>query len=253
MCDSHDEFENLTELCFAVMATSDWTDDPGDQTRTLGNMQSAAIKYCEERLLSMNNWPIYVEDVKNPKCQVGIEQHFDVTLRFEDEVHVRYIGTIDGLVKKKEKDRWYLDENKTSVRLGDGWALSFDMSHQITGYCAASTAVFGFPVMKPRVTGIKIKPSGGPDDIRVLEPEERTAYSLHRWGQWVREMSEKFDRYEKDWEYAPRYTHSCLRYFRPCSLLPFCCDDPEGRQEAFSKQMVAANPTPSERGVVDSG
>lgn len=247
MCDSHIEEENLMELCFAVLSTMGWQDDPGDQTRTLGNMQQAAIKYVEERMKSMRNWPIYIEDNDKPHSRIGIEQNFDVTLEFEDGYKCRYIGTIDGLVQKKTQ--WYLDENKTSVRLGDGWALSFDMSHQITGYCAASTTVFGFPVLRNRVTGVKIKPTNAMDDVRVLEPVARDAHYIHRWGQWIREMSETFDRYKTDWEYARRDTRSCYRFFRPCSLLPFCCDDPEGRQEAFLHGMVDADQTPSERAI----
>lgn len=246
------EYEHLTELCFAILATIDWKDDPNDKNRTMSNLQMTAIRYCDELLPKMDKWPIYVEDENDPSCQVGIEQNFDVVLAFEDGKRIRYIGTIDGLVKNKRHgaDRWFLDENKTSTRLGDGWAASFDMSHQVTGYCAASTTVFGFPVMRNRVTGSKIPPSNSIEDVRTLEPVERDAHFIHRWAQWVRSMSETFEKYKDDWEYADRYTHSCMRYFRPCALLPFCVDTPEGRKVAFLRQMVPADETPSERAIV---
>lgn len=253
--DPKDQFEHLTELCFAVLATSGWEDAPFDKNRTMGNMQAAAIRYCEhrveDRVYRMEHWPIYVENEDDPKCLVGIEQNFDVVLLFEDGHKVRYIGTIDGLVSnvRAGSDRWFLDENKTSVRLGDGWRASFDMSHQVTGYCGASTTVFGFPVMRNRVTGSKIPPSNATDDVVPLEPHERDANYIHIWAQWVREMSDKFDKYKDHWEQAGRYHHSCWRFFRPCALMSFCADTPAGREIAFNRNMVEANQTPSERAI----
>lgn len=246
------EYEHLTELAFALLASQGWKDDPNDKNRTMANLQMTAIRYCEQRLGDMERWPIYVEDENDPKCQVGIEQNFDVVLSFEDGKKVRYIGTIDGLVKNERtgNERWFLDENKTANRLSEAWRQSFDMSHQITGYCAASTATFGFPVMRNRVTGSKLPPSNSVEDVSVIEPVERDATYIHRWAQWIRSMSETFDKYRDNWEYADRYTHSCMRYFRTCALLPFCCDSPEGRQESFYKQMVPADETPSERAIV---
>jgi hypothetical protein len=222
-----------------------------DKNRTISNMQAAAIKYCHTRYRHFENWPIYVEDEKNPRCLVGIEQHFDVVLHFSDGRRIRYIGTIDGLVWKLAKKWWVLDENKTANRLSDAWEKSFDMSHQITGYCAASTSVFGFPVMRSRVVGCKIKPTGAPDDVMSPEPLERTLESIQAWGRWVRNTVVTFEKFKDNFEHADRYTHACQRYFRPCSLLAFCADSPEGRQIAYHEQMVEAELTPSEKAIAD--
>ena len=244
-----DEREQLMELCFSILATAGWKDDENDRTRTMTNMELATIVYIDERLYGMETWPIYIEDVSNPQSMVGIEQVFDVTLTFEDSKEFRYIGTIDGLVIKAPTGQYYLDENKTSVRLSQAWRDSFDMKHQITGYCAASTAVFGFRTLRSRVTGLKIPPSNRGEDCYPFEPIERTEDAIQHWATWLREMAETYEKYKDDFEHAARYTHSCNRYFRTCSLLQFCADTAEGRQIAFNESMVAAEPRPSERSI----
>jgi hypothetical protein len=251
-CMSHtDQREQLLELCFAILSSGGWKDDDNDRTRTMTNMELATIVYVDERFYGFENWPIYVEDEKNPQSMVGIEQVFDVTLTYEDGKEIRYIGTIDGCIIKAATNQHYLDENKTAVRLGQGWRDTFDMKHQITGYCAASTSVFGFRILKSRVTGLRIGQGSKAEDVYPFEPLERTWDSIQHWGTWVREMVETYEKYKDDFENATRYTHSCNRYFRPCSLLSFCADSPEGRQVAFSESMVDAEPSPSERAVGD--
>ncbi len=242
-----DEREHCQAIAFATLHSSEWYDDPNDTVRTMSNMEMSAILYIDERMAYMDQWPIYVEDKRKPKSRIGIEQTFDVVLEFSDKKLYRYVGTIDGLVMK-HGDVPYLDENKTASRIDDGWRLSFDMKHQITGYCAASTTVFGFPVFRSRVTGCKIKPTHRGEDVHVLEPIERNEASIRHWANWLRHTADMYESYKDDYEHAPRYTHSCNRYFRPCSLLPFCGDTPEGRSEQFD-QMQPADLSPSEKAV----
>lgn len=247
-----DQREHLLQLCFEVLHTSEWYDDPSDSVRTMANMELASIHYVDERLPYMGNWPIYVADLSSPDCVVGIEQSFDVVLLYSDGKQVRYIGTIDGLVYHDtgKTQTYYLDENKTASRLDAGWRASFDLSHQVTGYCAACTSVFGFPVFKSRVTGLKIKPTNKGEDVYTLEALTRTESSFQNFASWVRHTVDLFVSNRDDFENAPRYTHSCNRYFRPCALLPFCCDTAEGRKEQW-EQMVKAEPSPSERAVME--
>jgi hypothetical protein len=242
--------EHIQQLAFAILHSSEWYDDPNDQIRTMTNMELSAIYYIDERLEYMENWPIYVEDKKKPKARVGIEQTFDVCLTYDDKRVIRYIGTIDGLVQKAHTEEWFLDENKTASRLDDGWRNSFDMRHQVTGYCAASTAVFGFPIFKSRITGCKVKPTNRGEDVVTVEAS-RDEHSIRHWAAWVRHTVDMYDQYKDDYEHAPRYTHSCSRYFRPCSLLPFCADTPEGRKEQY-EQMKEADLSPSERAVQET-
>jgi hypothetical protein len=249
--DSKDPREQLMQLAFAVLHSSGWVDEPMDTVRTMTNMEMAAIHYVDERQPNMENWPIYVERQDDPSKPIGIEQVFDVVLLYGDGKEIRYIGTIDGLVEKAGTKEYYLDENKTAARLDRGWLASFDMSHQITGYCLACTVVFGFKVFRSRVTGVKIKPTNKGEDCIPLEPIERTEEAFQAWARWLRYTVELYEKYENDYENAPRYTHSCNRYFRPCTLLPFCCDSVAGRKEQYG-EMVEANPSPSERAIQEA-
>lgn len=243
-----DDREQLMQLGFAALHTSGYEDDPEDKVRTLSNMELATINYVDEQLYKMDNWPIWVANKKDPLSAVGIEQVFDCVLEYADGKLVRFIGTLDGLVLNAGRDmRPTLDENKTASRLDDAWKFSFDMTHQITGYLAAGTSVFGLTIEHARVTGLKVKPTNRGEDIYVLEVS-RTPDAILHWARWVRHTVDLAELYANDYENAPRYTHSCNRYFRPCSLIPFCCDTREGRTIQW-EQMVAPEGSPSERSI----
>lgn len=250
-CVSHtkDKRDNLIELCFNILHSSGYSDDGNDPVRTITNMETATIAYCDERLPYMEQWPVWVKDKKDHKCQVGIEQPIDAVLIFSDKKRIRYIGTIDGLVCNLNMRRYEVDENKTASRLDEAWRTSFDMSMQQTGYCACSTTVFGFPVLHVRVTGLMLRASRNNDRCLPIEPLPRDATSILHWANWVRHTSELYETYKDDYENAPRYTHSCNRYFRPCGLIPFCCDSADGRRQQW-EDMVPADPSPSELAVL---
>lgn len=240
--------EQLMQLGFSILHGSGFYDDPSDNIRTLGNMEMAIIVYVDETISKMENWPIWVADKKDPNAPVGIEQVFDVVLTYSDGKLIRFIGTVDGLVLDEYRERKpTLDENKTASRLDDGWINSFEMSHQVTGYIACASVVFSLEIWHSRVTGLKIKPTHKGEDIHVKRVSRTPEHILH-WAAWVRHTVDLFEAYETDWENAPRYTHSCNRYFRPCSLLSFCCDTANGRAEQWS-QMVPNLGSPSERAV----
>lgn len=251
--------ERLLNLCFAVLHTSEWYDDPSDRIRTMANMELATIAYVDERMPTWDRWPVWVSDKKNPNSPTGVEQHFDVVLEYSDGKRIRFIGTIDGLMHDvNNQNRLTLDENKTASRLDDAWAASFEIGHQITGYMACCIAVFGVQVWHGRVTGCRIKHTHSGEDIRVLYPS-RDAANFMEWGAWVRHTVDVHETYLNqhpqdssmpDFESSPRYTHSCNRFFRSCSFLPFCADTPDGRVEQFN-QMQSTPPSPSERAVLD--
>lgn len=245
---SLEERDQILQLCFAILHGAGFYDDPSDNVRTLSNMELATITYVDEQLPKMDNWPIWVADKKDPKCFVGIEQVFDVILTYEDEREIRFIGTVDGLVVDVYRgERLTLDENKTASRLDDGWINSFELSHQVTGYIAATSAVLKLPVWHSRVTGLKIKPTNKGED-KYVKIVSRNASHVHVWSEWVRHTVDLYETYRDRFEDAPRYTHSCNRYFRPCSLIPFCADTADGRMEQWA-EMVTPQGSPSERAI----
>lgn len=245
--------DELLAYCFAVLHTSNWEDDPKDTIRTMSNMEVATIDYVDERLKTMDQFPIWVADEFDSNSKVGIEQVFDVIMLYEDGFKLRYIGTIDGLVIDLDRsDTPTLEDNKTAARIDSGFQYSLFMKYQFTGYLACSTAVFGIQVFDGRVIGSKIKRSNSGENYVSL-PIRRDYDAIAKWGHDVRWFVEAMylpfgdDGYED----APRFTHSCNRFFRPCSLIAFCSDTPEGRKIAFEQEMVPADLSPSERGVLE--
>lgn len=239
--------EQLQQLAFAALHTSSFEDNPDDAVRTLSNMELSSIVYIDEQLPKMDSWPIWVADKKDPKSAVGIEQVFDCILEYADGKIIRFIGTLDGVVTDWHRDRIVLDENKTAYRIDDAWKYSFDMAHQITGYIAAASAVYGLPIEWARVTGLKIKPTGRGEDVYPMLVKRNPDSFIH-WARWVRHTVDIAELYQDDYENAPRYTHSCNRYFRACSLIPFCCDTAEGRRVQYG-EMVSVEGSPSERSI----
>lgn len=250
---SYSDRDELLALCFAVLHESGWEDDPRDSIRTMSNMEVATIEYADERLRAMDQFPIWVSNQFDSNSMVGIEQVFDVVLMYEDEYKIRYIGTIDGLVIDLDRDDLpTLEDNKTASRLDSGFQNAIFMKYQFTGYLACSTAVFGLQVFNGRVLGVKIKRTNTGENYVSL-PLSRDYDAFAKWGtdiRWfVQNMYEPFG--DDGYEDAPRFTHSCNRFFRPCSLIPFCSDTPEGRKIAFEQEMVPVTPSPSERAILE--
>jgi hypothetical protein len=49
---------------------------------------------------------------------------------------------------------------------------------------------------------------------------------------------------------APKYTHSCNRYFKPCSFIAFC-DNSEEEQRLILSEMVTDEWSPLSKPVLD--
>ena len=242
------DMDQIGQLAVDVLGTSGYYDDPNDATRTLANMQTAAVVYARETYPYLYAWPIWVDDPKSPLKSVGIEIVFDVVLEYEDGRRIRYIGTLDGILCNAVKaNRITMAENKTASRMDKAWVESFKMRHQITGYMACGMALLDFEMWHARVYGCRLKPMYRGEDVHI-EPVSRTRDDIQHWANWVRRQVEIFEEYQADWEHAERRTHSCNRYFRPCALIPFCADTPSGRREQWD-QMIDIIPSPSERAI----
>lgn len=243
-----EDMDQLGQLVVEVLNTSGYYDDPKDAIRTLSNMQTAAVVYAREQYPYLYSWPIWVDDVKTPTKPVGIEQVFDVVLEYTDDYRIRFIGTLDGILRNASRDnRVTMAENKTASRMDTAWVMSFKMRHQVTGYMACGQALFNVDMWDARIFGCRLKPAFRGEDTHI-ENVQRTPEDIQHWANWVRIQVELFEEYKMDWEHAERRTHSCNRYFRPCALIPFCADTSNGRMEQWS-QMTEAQPSPSERAI----
>lgn len=242
-----DHRDRLISLGYNILHSSDFYNDPMDTIRTIENLEIGIIKYVDNIYPSMDRWPIWVADRDAPGRPIGIEIAFDIELERNGEV-CRYVGQIDRLHDRK--GIIVLGENKTGARLDSTWAGSFDMSHQITGYCLAVYTSLNLSCTTVRLHGLKNKQTGHSDDFNPIDPKDRNIEMFETFIDWALHSKSIYDKHMVDWESSPRYTHSCSRYFRPCSMLTFCTDDKEGRKQQF-EEMVKGDLSPSEQAVLD--
>lgn len=243
---SGDIREELIELAMQVIRTGEFYDDPRDTIRTVTNLEIGCMRYIDEILPNLSKYPIYIADHNNPSADIGVELSFDIMVA-KDTEKARFIGQCDRV--HEVDGRIILGENKTGSRLDSSWRESFNMAHQVTGYQLALSTVLDKPVKECIVHGMKNKQTGALEDISIISPMDRETEMFEHFIDWVLYSSEVYETYIPDVEKAPRFTHSCNRYFTSCALLPFCTDSPEGRQIQL-KQMVKTELSPSEQAIL---
>lgn len=240
MCDSFrpgdDERTQGVNFALTALHTSGFYDDPNDKRRTLSNLEEACIAYFDR--WSFGHWPIWVRDKSDPRSDVGIEIPFDMLITFNmvdgSEIKARFTGKVDGI--HLHRDGWNIHENKTASRLDDAWRESFRMSHQITGYTIAMSVHTVQDIGYATVLGTAIpQPRHAEFGGNVRESVSRPDYMKERWFNWFLETVIMYQRYKDDILNAPQYTHSCNRYFRSCSLIPFCSADQEEQVTILSE------------------
>lgn len=232
-CGSQDRVENAKSGAIAVLDTGTYYDDPRDKRRTLSNMEECAYAYIDRWRWDQSVW---MRDKHMPTGDIGIEIPFDLVCTFEnDNKRVRLTGKIDGI--HVHNNRITLHENKTASRLNDSWISSFALASQVTHYCVAASVFTLESVRNADVLGLSIPlPKTYDYGGFVRESVTRRDYHFARWIQWLRHTIELAERYTDDPFNAPKYTHSCNRYFRSCSMIPFC-DADDDEQHAIVDEM----------------
>jgi hypothetical protein len=224
-------------FCLSALETSGFYDDPRDRRRTMTNLEEACIAYIDR--WDWNRMPVWVRHGDDPQSDIGIEVPFDIVLSFMLEEgglrEYRYIGRADGLHTRD--GQLYLHENKTASRLDEAWQQSFLLSSQITGYCLALGLIVGEAISKAEIYGMSIPlPKNYDFGGIVRESVTRLDYHFNRWFHWFLHTAELEQAYLNDPINAPKYTHSCNRYFRPCSMIPFCTASDE-EQKGIIEEM----------------
>lgn len=220
-----------TALC--ALYTSGYYDDPSDRRRTMSNLEEAAISYFD-RWQFGQHYAILL-----PDNRLTIEIPFDVVVDLEhgrDRTVARFTGKIDGI--RSVNGAPVLDENKTASRLDDAWRESFHLSSQITGYIIAASLVLGQAVEGAYVYGTAIpQPRNSDYGGQTRDYVTRTPDMLARWFEFFLYGVRLYLDNQDEPLRAPRYYHSCNRYFRPCSFIPLCASDDE-EQERILEEMV---------------
>lgn len=238
----------------AVLDTSGYHDDPRDKRRTLSNLEECIYAY-------INRWrwdhPVWIRDPTDPQSDVGIEIPFDVVTQLEwhdgsrpVRLTFRLTGRVDGIHLNSAREL-VIHDNKTASRLNDAWAQSFLLSHQITGYCIAASVFIGAPVNKAEVLGLSVPlPKSYEFGGYIREVVPRHDYHYEQWSNWLRHTIQLARQYTMNPIDAPKYTHSCNRYFRPCSFIPFC-DAEAKEQRTILEEMVEDVWSPLGKPVLD--
>ena len=239
-----DERTNCLNFCLQALYSSGFYDDPSDNRRTMSNLEEAAIMYIDR--WDFKRHPIWIRDINDPESDVGIEIKFDVviTYTFDDELNVDgtyeksylFSGTLDGLHHRDSQ--LVIGENKTASRLDEAWRQSFEMSSQITGYALAGTVFTQEPITKGVVWGVQIPlPKSYDYGGLVVEHVTRESFKTERWFDWFLYTVQQYEAYQNNPHDAPKFTHSCNRYFRPCHMIPFCASDDEEQKQALSEMV----------------
>jgi hypothetical protein len=233
----------------AILDTSGYYDDPRDKRRTLSNMEEAAYAY-------INRWrydhPVWYRSLTDPTADVGIEIPFELhaSITGDDYFQFRFVGRLDGIHYDGAK-RLVVHDNKTASRLNDAWSQSQVTSHQYSGYCVAATHFTQQVVSRATALGLALpQPRTYEYGGYQAESMDRHDYHLVRWVDWIVHTLRIARQYHHNPIVAPKYTHSCNRYFQPCSLIPFCYGD-DNEQSRILGEMEFDQWSPLVKGVLD--
>lgn len=223
-------------IAFALGAleTHGYVESEYDRKRTYTNLQEAAIAYVDD--WEWGRKPIWIREPGNPKSDIGIEIPFDLVLTFvgtrRGTIKRRFTGVVDGI--HTVKDSLVVRECKTAYRLNEAWQQAFFMSHQVTGYTLAASTwvdkvirdieVYGVQIPQPRIGGVE------------CHPYRRENDALRHWFRWFFYAMSLYEQWHDDPVDAPKFTHSCNRYFRACEMIAFC-DAPDNEKLMIIDEM----------------
>jgi hypothetical protein len=252
-----------TEACarnaaLECLATSDYVDDPSDRRRTFNNLETSLLYYIQR--WDFNRHPVWMRDADDPTTDIGVEIPFAIKIQpyfgtmympmheqLEPGLKLEpfiYTGRIDGLhCAAQDSEELIIQENKSASRLDDAWRMSFDMSHQVTGYCVAGSLHTNTSIRRGLVLGLALPlPRYASDGLSIVDVY-RDSYMKARWLQWLEYTTGIYNAYKDNPMTAPKHTHSCNRYFRPCSMIPFCASDEQDQRDMLT-QMVTEEWSP---------
>lgn len=130
-------------------------------------------------------------------------------------------------------DRYYNSDYKTTKSLTKQWSAMFDLSHQMTGYCIAGTAIFEKPTSGVMIDGVALQ-VGQVKFSRSFT--NRTPGQVKEYFDLLRHVRSQAILYAETGNY-PMNTASC--YF--CEFKEICRQPPEYR-ERYIRQHYTRRP-----------
>lgn len=230
----------IRHVALETLATSGFYDSPFDRRRTYANLESAITAYAAN--YDAERWKVWVAEVSNPKGEVGIELPYSIRANFlkrdGSDIELRLTGKIDGIHWHREVGgEVVVHDNKTAGRIDQAWANSFEMSHQMTGYTVAARLITGANINRVLVSGMQIPlPKMMLDGLRDVWTV-RDEHHMEQWVSWLWHTYNVYQHYKNDPIGAPKYTHSCNRYFRSCPFIPFCYGDRPEKEQILTEMV----------------
>jgi hypothetical protein len=238
----------MVQMALYLIEASGYYDDPQDRRRTVTNMEEACVAYIDRYPLKQN-MPVVHHSF------VGVELPVDVCISLDGgAVWHRFVGRVDAIQWDSRGRFVEVVDNKTGSRLDNAWLAGYTMSHQVTGYCIAVTAIlaslgiYDKPVEHGVVLGLAMpQPRTSDFGGYVRHPVTRPEYRWMQWFEWFKHTTALGSEWMQNPIEAPKYTHSCNRYFRSCQFVPFCDSDRE-EQAAMIKEMPTHEWSPLDEG-----
>lgn len=234
-----DRINNAQLFALDALHSTGFYDDPTDRKRTMANLEASCLAYTHRYFQS--DMPILVQD-----DLIGIEVPFVLAVKktsrinnIEMEEIAYYCGRIDGI--QLWNGNPVVCENKTSgmsIASSKAWRMAFALSNQVTGYCIAGSALLNQPIREAFVMGSQIPPPRNVFDGTVFELCTRTNSDCIRWCEWFFHSVGQFETFESRVTDAPRYSHSCNRFFSACEFIPFCSMEREEQQLALEEMRL---------------
>lgn len=244
--DQQDDYDTrMMRFGLHMLETSGFHDNPNDRRRTQTNLETAAITYIDRYPKKR-----YIPVASALTGFVGVEVGFDIVL--PTTPRIRFVGKVDGLCydTMQQTAKAEVQENKTGSRIDQVWADAFVVGHQVTGYCVAMSTVLQEDVNSGVIWGtqIPVPKTSAFGDGHARVPAHRNQRQMQEWLQWVQSTLDTVKPYlPEQFQFAgerlhptdaPMYTHSCNRYFRSCSLIPLCAEEPDMRKHILDNEMA---------------
>lgn len=251
------ELLNLERLAYAVIATSDYYDDPEDRNRTLSNLEFCAIELINYWMMNLRNFNIYIEDRKNPQSRIGVEISFDVVFDIEymspttglvTTLSQRFIGLGDAVYQNTETKRITYGEYKSASRMGDAWRNNFQTRHQLTAYNACLAAYFDPSLLSMNTiligSAVPVRKTTAPVQHFMVPRDHENVLNFLTT---LLATTRSIETYEGvDALVAPMFTHSCSRYFVTCALLDLCSSSYSDQVVMYEQMLDKPELSPSE-------
>ena len=233
---------NCINFALEALYSSGFYDDIEDNRRTVSNISESIILHIND--YNFERFPLWIRDPNDRDTDIGIEIPFDVVVDvtyadglMENSKKFRFYGKLDCLHYFETSKDLLVIEEKTGARLDNSWLSQWILSHQITGYCIASSTFTGIPCLRALVSGLRIPVGKIPHESIRKEMVPRTEILFEKWANWFITTVETNERWGGRVLDAPMYTHSCNRYFSTCEFLPFCAAETREEKQQIMREM----------------